>query len=473
MKFCVKVWGCQMNVYDSDRVRTALALRGWEEIPPEREDEAELILITGCSVRAKAEQKVWSEIGRYEQSWKKDRRPTIALTGCVAQSRAWDGETPLGRKAMSRFPWVRLVSGPRHIGLLPDGLERIMNEPKARLDLLDTDPREFYDMPVSEGGITARRENKYKAYVTIAYGCDNFCTYCIVPYVRGRFLSRPRCDILNEVRALVDDGVREVTLLGQNVNSYGKDFPENNGSPAFASLLRDVARIDGLSRVRFVTSLPQDFTRDIVDVMAEEPAVCPSLNLPIQAGSDRILKLMNRKYTRAEYIEKVEMVRSALPELGLTTDLIVGFPGETDEDFEASLSALDEIRFDLVHSAAYSEREGTPAATMQGALPVKTRLERLTRLNDVQDAITLSINKSLTGKVYEVLVDGFAPKGEGLLQGRTPTDKVVIFQGDKELIGQFVKAEIIEAESWCLHGRILDGAEGENRTPTAVKPQDP
>ncbi|MCR4817779.1 MAG: tRNA (N6-isopentenyl adenosine(37)-C2)-methylthiotransferase MiaB [Fretibacterium sp.] len=437
-----------MNVYDSDRLRTALTRRGspggWEEVPPEKEDEAELVIITGCSVRAKAEQKVWSELGRYETSWKKDRRPVVALTGCVAQS--------LGKRALSRFPWVRLVAGPRHIGLLPDGLRRIMDDPETRLNLLDEDPRTFFELDE----VTVRRENPYRAYVTIAYGCDNFCSYCIVPYVRGRFLSRPRDDILREVRALVGDGVREITLLGQNVNSYGKDFDDET---TFASLLREVARVDGLARVRFVTSLPQDFTSGIVDVMASEPAVCPSLNLPIQAGSDRILKLMNRKYTYAEYLEKVRMTRAALPELGLTTDLIVGFPGETEEDFEASLNALREIRFDLVHSAAYSEREGTPAATMPGALPQNVRLERLTRLNAVQDAITLSINEGLVGKKYPVLVDSYAPRGlaptgERLFQGRTPTDKVVIFPADEGQMGQFVEVTITAAESWCLHGEI-------------------
>ena len=449
MKFCMKVWGCQMNVYDSDRVRAALTrFADWDEA--EREDDADLVIITGCSVRAKAEQKVWSEIGRYEASWRKDRRPTVALAGCVAQS--------LGKRALSRFPWVRLVSGPRHIGLLPDALRRVMEEPKARLDLLDTDPREFFELEDAagkrEGGTPGDAASNPKAYVTIAYGCDNFCTYCIVPYVRGRFLSRPKEAILREVRSLAGAGVKEITLLGQNVNSYGKDLPGNNDLPTFASLLRDVARVEGVKRVRFVTSLPQDFTRDIVEVMASEPAVCPSLNLPVQAGSDRILKLMNRKYTLAEYKEKVGMARSALPELGLTTDLIVGFPGETEEDFQASLDALEEIRFDLVHSAAYSEREGTPAATMPGALPQEVRLERLTRLNGLQDGITLSLNKELVGRTVPVLVDGPAPKGEGLLQGRTPTDKVVLFAGEKSLIGQFADIRVTEAESWCLHGEM-------------------
>ena len=435
-RFHMKVYGCQMNVYDSDKVRTALVRRGWED---SAESEADLVVVTGCSVRGKAEQKVWSELGRYADAWNRGKRPVIALAGCIAQS--------LGKKALSRFPWVRLVSGPRHIGLLPDGLERVMRD-GARVDLLDDNPRDFFDLDE----FTARRENPWRAYVTIAHGCDNFCTYCIVPYVRGRFLSRPPEEILREVRLLAASGVREITLLGQNVNSYGKDRSDGT---TFSSLLRGVARVEGIDLVRFVTSLPQDFTEDIVEVMASERAVCPSLNLPIQAGSDRILKLMNRKYTRAEYLDKVRMVRDALPELGLTSDLIVGFPGETEEDFEASVSALEAIRFDLVHTAAYSERADTPAATMPGALPQAVRLSRLTRINAVQDAITLSINKGLVGRTYRVLADSPAPKGIGLLQGRTPTDKVLLFPGEESLLGGFVTVRVTEAESWCLHGEIL------------------
>jgi tRNA-2-methylthio-N6-dimethylallyladenosine synthase len=330
--------------------------------------------------------------------------------------------------------------------------------------LLDEDHRAFHDLDE----FSEVRDNKYRGYVTIAHGCDNFCTYCIVPHVRGRFLSRPPEEVLREVIALIASGAREITLLGQNVNSYGNDFigTGTGTDTGFAGLLRAVART-GAERVRFVTSLPQDFTEAIVDVMATEPNVCPSLNLPIQAGSDRILKLMNRKYTRAEYMEKVRMVRSRLPELGLTSDLIVGFPGETEEDFQESMSALSEIRFDLVHTAAYSERDGTPAATMPGALPREVRMERLNRVNALQDAITLSINRSLVGRRTRVLVDGAAPKGappEGaaqdgglLLQGRTPTDKVVLLPGTHELLGRVVEAEITDAESWYLRGAVIGG----------------
>ena len=431
-----------MNVYDADRVRTVLCSRGWEELPEEKQYDADVVMITGCSVRAKAEQKVWSELGLYESPWKNNHKPLIALTGCIAQR--------LGEKALSRFPYVRLVAGPRHIGMLPNAIEQMESHPKSRLNLLDTDPREFYALDYDSDDITIKRENKYKAYVTIAHGCDNFCTYCIVPYVRGRFVSRKPDDIFAECEMLINDGVKEITLLGQNVNSYGKDI-----GLSFAWLLKNVAQLDGIRRVRFVTSLPQDFNEDIISVMASEKTICPSLNLPIQSGSNHILKLMNRKDTREEYFAKVKLTRERVPGLGLTTDLIVGFPGETEEDFADSMSALDEIRFDLVHSAAYSERDGTPAATMTGSLPVELRFERLNRLNELQDNITLSINQSLNGNVFEVLVDAPAPKGEGLLQGRTPSDKVVLFEGKKNLIGQFVNVKITEAEAWCLHGKLI------------------
>ena len=443
--FSIKTYGCQMNVYDADRVRTVLKFRGWQEIPQEDSENADLLIITGCSVRAKAEQKVWSELGLFEKSWFKNHKPFIALTGCVAQR--------LGEKALSRFAWVRLVSGPRHIGLLPNALEQIFEHPNSRINLLDKDPREFFALDDYDPNAEILRENKFKAYITIAHGCDNFCSYCIVPYVRGRFVSRPPQDIINEANLLINDGVKEITLLGQNVNSYAKDFHDENLN--FAWLLRKVAQLDGLKRLRFVTSLPQDFTNDIVDVMATEKVVCPSLNLPIQSGSNRILKLMNRKYSREEYIQKVNYTREKIPDLGLTTDLIVGFPGETESDFEDSINALKEIKFDLVHSAAYSERDGTPAATMPDSLPVEERLRRLTELNNIQDKITLEINQALIGKIFEILVDAPAPKGEGLLQGRTPSDKVVIFEGNKNLLGKFINVKIIDAEAWCLHGEIV------------------
>ena len=433
----MKVYGCQMNVYDSDKLRTALKNRGWTECSGD--EYADVVIFIGCSVRDKAEQKVWSELGRFSSSWEKHRRPIVAVTGCIAQN--------IGKKMLQRYPWVRLVSGPRHIGLVPDGLEAALSDAaagtKGRVILLDEDPRAFTDIEL--GDIPYSRLNRWRAFITIAHGCDNFCAYCIVPYVRGRFLSRPFPEIIKEAQMLADDGVIEITLLGQNVNSY----------PNFSALLGTVAKIPGIELVRFVTSLPQDFSDGIITAMAEEPKICPSVNLPIQAGSNEVLKRMNRKYTREEYFSLVERIRARLPEVGITSDLIVGFPGESEQDFEQSIDALSRVRFDQVHTAAYSIREGTAAARFPDQLPLEVRMERLNRVNAHQNKISFEINQKLTYKEYRILLDDHAPKGEGLIQGRTPTDKVVLLKGNESLLGSFARVRITNAENWCLNGEII------------------
>ena len=436
INFTMKVYGCQMNVYDSDKLRTALVNRGWIE----RSDEelADVVIFTGCSVRDKAEQKVWSELGRYSASWEKNRRPIVAVTGCIAQN--------IGKKMLSRYPWVRLVSGPRHIGLVPEGLESALslaNRSKDKVILLDDDPRSFTDIELGEAPFF--RLNRWRAFVTIAHGCDNFCAYCIVPYLRGRFLARPFASVIKEAQMLADDGAVEITLLGQNVNSY----------PGFSILLREVAKIKGIELVRFVTSLPQDFSDEIITAMAEEPKICPSINLPIQAGSNEVLKKMNRKYTREEYFSLIEKIRARLPEVGITSDLIVGFPGESEEDFEQSIDVLKRVRFDQVHTAAYSVREGTRAALFQDQLPLEVKMERLNRVNTIQNKISLEINLKLIGKEYRILPDDHAPKGEGLIQGRTPTDKVVLLSGDESMLGNFVRVKIKNADYWRLNGEVI------------------
>ena len=438
-RFALKVYGCQMNVYDGDKIKSALAARGWAECP---EDEADVVIINGCSIRDKAEQKVWSDLGRYAQRWSKEKRPFVAVAGCVAQS--------VGRKMASRFPWVRFVSGPRHIGSVPDGVEALMTSPGEKLFFLDDDPRAFLDL----AGAPSERVSRWKAFVTIAHGCDNFCSYCIVPYVRGRFFSRPPGEILAEMKVLVDDGVREITLLGQNVNSYGKDL--GNGC-TFSSLLLDAASSTGIRLLRFATSHPRDFTPDVVDAMVRRgDVICPSINLPIQSGSDRILAMMNRKYTVEEYRRIVALIRSRLPGVGLTTDLIVGHPGETEEDFRKSMEVLEEFRFDLVHSAAYSPRAGTAAAAREDQVPQEEKMERLNAVNRLQSTISLDLNRALTGRRFPVLLDDHAPRGEGLLQVRTPSDKVVIAEGGEDLLGRFASVEITEGENWCLTGKICE-----------------
>ena len=432
--FAIKVYGCQMNQYDADKIRTALISRGANEAD---EDEADVIIFVGCSIRDKAEHKVWSELGHYGTRWARSHRPVVAVTGCIAQN--------IGEDMSSRYPWVRVVSGPRHIGWLPDAIEESLLTGK-RVRNLDDDPRELHELAFAP----LVRQYPWKASVMISHGCDNFCTYCIVPYVRGRFASRPPQEIQQEVRQLVQNGVKEVCLLGQNVDTYGKDLLNYS----FADLLRDVAHIEGLKRLRFMTSYPTDFTADVVQVIAENSNICASINLPIQAGSDRILKAMNRRYTVEEYAAVVGTIRSVLPEVGLTSDLIVGFPGETEEDFCQSMEALKRFRFDQVHTAAYSPRQGTPAAIMPDQIPEDVKNRRLNEINALQTQLAREINEKLVGRTYEVLVDGLALKGD-FLQGRTQSDKVVLFEGPEDLKGRFADVRILSADSWSLKGCLV------------------
>jgi tRNA-2-methylthio-N6-dimethylallyladenosine synthase len=433
--FAINVYGCQMNQYDGDRLRTALTFRGWKETDT---SQADVVIIVTCSIREKAEQKVLSEIGRYKKAFGVKGKPILAVIGCMAQN--------MGVELIRRFPQVRVVVGPRHIGLVPDALEKALRN--KVVVYLDEDPREMVDLKVTP----IIRSNPFKAFVTIAHGCDNFCTYCIVPYVRGRFVSRRPDEILEEVSELVEDGILEVTLLGQNVDSYGKDFCKGY---RFSDLLRDVSHIPGLLRVRFTTSHPRDFTDDVIEVMAEEPKICPAVNLPIQSGSDRILKKMNRGYTVSGYEGIIRRLRNAIPDISITSDLIVGFPGEIEEDFTDTLNMLERMQFDLVHTASYSPREGTPAAVLPDQISQEEKKRRLAIVNELQDAISFKKNLDLVGKVVEVLFDDLAPKGGGLLQGRTPTDKVVLVPGDETMLGKLYEVRITEASNWYLYGELV------------------
>jgi len=432
-KFAIKVFGCQMNSYDGDRLRTAFLHRGWEECP---EETADAVILVTCSIREKAEQKVASEIGRYEVSYRRSAKPAVALIGCMAQR--------IGIQMAKKFSCVRLVSGPRHLGLVPQGLEDSLSDGRQRF-FMDDDPRALKDLEV----VPTERLNPFKAYVTITYGCDRFCSYCIVPYVRGRLQSRRYSDILEEVKILADSGVSEITLLGQNVDAYGKDIGDGYG---FAQLLKAVSSIDGVRRLRFATSHPKDFDEDILEVMASTPSICRAINLPVQSGSDRILKSMNRGYTAGQYLSLAEKIRGALPDLCLTTDLIVGFPGETDNDFNDSLNLLRDVRFDIVHTAAYSPREGTRAAVMDGQVDNRIKAARLNEINNMQSLIAKELNEEYVGREVEILIDGQAPKGEGLLQGRTMTDKVVIIKGDAADLGKYINVTIIRGGNWSLEG---------------------
>lgn len=433
--FAIRVFGCQMNSYDGDRIRTSMLHSGWKESP---EEDADVVVLVTCSIREKAEQKVVSEIGRYNLKYRNNGSPAVALVGCMAQR--------IGPQVAKKFQCVRLVSGPRHLGMVPQGIDDALADGSLRF-FMDDDPRALLDLEV----VPTERTNPYKAYVTITYGCDRFCTYCIVPYVRGRLQSRDHTEIIRECRELAGAGVSEITLLGQNVDAYGKD---NTGEYGFASLLKDVSEIEGIRRLRFATSHPKDFDEDILQVMKATPSICRAINLPVQSGSDSILQQMNRGYTRNEYISLVKKIRSVLPDVSLSTDLIVGFPNETEEDFRDSYDLLKELRFDIVHTAAYSPREGTKAAVMEGQTDNRVKAARLNRINEMQSLLARELNEEYVGRKLEILIDGTAPKGEGALQGRTKSDKVVIVKGGPELMGQYVDVRITRASHWSLEGEI-------------------
>ncbi|MDR1650818.1 MAG: tRNA (N6-isopentenyl adenosine(37)-C2)-methylthiotransferase MiaB [Synergistaceae bacterium] len=432
----MRVFGCQMNAYDADRLRSAMSAKGWTET--DDEDKSDFVLFVTCSVRDKAEQKVLSELGRYRAGWERAKRPGVALLGCMAAR--------VGEDVAERFPWIRVVAAPDSLGGVPDALE------EAYLN------GSFISVKGAPRGLScvpSPRSNRHKAYITIANGCDQFCAYCIVPYVRGRFESRLPGDILKEAEQLVRGGAAEITLLGQNVNTYGGDFTGNLSGYRFSNLLADVSSVGGLRRLRYTTSHPSDFTDDILDVMRSDSRICPGINLPVQAGSDKVLREMNRRYTRGQYMDLVRRIRDALPEAAITTDLIVGFPGETEEEFEDSVSLLRDVRFDLVHTAAYSPREGTPAAKRADQVPVRERARRLVKVNGIQTEISREINERLVGRTFEVLLDEPAPRGEGLLQGRTASDKVVLVSAPKEAAGTFRMVRVTSSGPWCLDGELL------------------
>lgn len=434
LRFHIKVYGCQMNAHDAEKLRGALLARRWIESD---EKNADCVVYVACSIRDKAEHKVWSDLGRHEADWQVAGRPVVAVTSCIAQN--------VGDEMARRFPWVRVISGPRHLGDLPDALEQACRT-GDRLRLLDDDPRSVRELPV----VPMARMNPWKASVTISHGCDNFCTYCIVPHVRGRFASRPAQAVIDDVKALIDAGVKEVSLLGQNVDTWGLDLGQG---VRFSHLLDQVASLPGLRWLRFMTSYPSDFTVDVCEVMAAHPNICPAINLPIQSGSDRVLRAMNRRYTLEEYAGTVDLIRSHLPGVGLTSDLIVGFPGETEEEFLQSCAALERFEFDLVHTAAYSPRQGTPAARMKNQVSDEEKNRRLRAINEIQSAVALRVNQRLIGQSFDVLLDGYAPKGD-FIEGRTGSDKVVLLPPDGLQPGQLVRARITDCTNWCLKGEI-------------------
>lgn len=435
---CTKTYGCQQNENDTERIRGMLRDCGYGFT--DAENDADLVIYNTCAVRENAEQKVFGRLGILKHM--KEERPSMitAVCGCMVQ------QEHITERIKQKYENVDLIFGTHALYKLPELLYKTVTEKHTVTDIEDSPGAIAEDMPIM-------RESSDKAWVSIMYGCNNFCTYCIVPYVRGRERSRTPEAIINEIKSLVDSGCTEICLLGQNVNSYGKDLDIDVD---FSDLLRMVNDIDGVERIRFMTSHPKDFGDKLIAAMKECKKVCRQLHLPFQAGSDRILNDMNRRYTKEEYLEKIEKVKREIPGIALSTDVIVGFPTETNEDFEETLDVLRSVKFDTIFSFIYSRREGTPAAKLDFVLSDEEIHDNFNRLLEVQNEISKRKNEAYIGRIERVLVDGVSKNDSETLSGRCDSSKIVNFKGGRELIGKYVDVKITEAHTWSLNGILYE-----------------
>ena len=433
-KYLVKTYGCQMNERDSENICAMLESMGY--IRTSTIDDADLVILNTCAIRENAHNKVFGMLGRLKHI--KESRPImIGLCGCMAQ------EEVVVEEILNKYKYVDLVFGTHNMHELPNILYNRITSGERQIEVWSKEGDIVEDIPI-------KRESKFKAWVNIMYGCDKFCTYCIVPYTRGKQRSRLKEDIIKEVEELVKEGYMEVTLLGQNVNAYGKDIEGYNYN--MANLLNDVAKT-GIKRIKFVTSHPWDFTSDMIKVIKENENVLPYIHLPVQSGSNRILKLMGRKYTRESYLELVKELKENIPNICLTTDIIVGFPNESEEDFNDTLSVVNECKYDSAFTFIYSPRVGTPAAKMEDNIPLSVKEERLQKLNELVNKYSRESNEKLLNKIVPVLIEGKSDK-EGMLSGYTDTNKLVNVKLEESYIGKIVNVKIIDAKTWSLDGEI-------------------
>jgi tRNA-2-methylthio-N6-dimethylallyladenosine synthase len=423
----IRTFGCQMNVHDSEKILGVLDAEGYKATNDPL--TAELIILNTCNIRQKAEQKFYSELGRFRALKKKKPGLRIAIAGCIAQQE--------GMKITRRAPYVDFVFGPQNVHLL----RKYLQDNDIRIATEDNPDIALHELPVI-------RNNRIKAWVTIMYGCNNFCSYCVVPYTRGRERSRPVRAILKEAAGLAESGCREITLLGQNVNSYMSDLD-------FPGLLQEIDKIEGIERIRFVTSHPKDLSDALIDAIAELPKVCEHIHLPLQSGSDSVLQHMNRRYTYKEYREKVEKLRKKVPAIAITSDIIAGFPGETVNDHINTVNALHEIEYDGIFAFNFSPRPDTGAAEMDDSLPQHIKSSRLSEILAVQEKITARKNKSLEGTRQEILVEGKSRAGGKQISGRTRTNKIVTVETSGCTEGTLMNVEILRARQHSLEGKTL------------------
>jgi tRNA-2-methylthio-N6-dimethylallyladenosine synthase len=440
-KLYIQTNGCQMNEYDSDKMRDVLnASHGFELIDDPK--QADVLLLNTCSIREKAQEKVFSALGKWRSI--KERRPhvIIGVGGCVASQE--------GAALQKRAPFVDIVFGPQTLHRLPQLLDQARSKQQPVVDISFPEIEKFDSLPEP-------RAEGPKAFVSVMEGCSKYCSFCVVPYTRGEEISRPLNDVIAEIEALAGQGVREVNLLGQNVNAY-RGETEDGELIDFAMLLHHVAAVQGIDRIRFTTSHPVEFTDDLIDAFAALPQLVNHLHLPVQSGSDRILKLMKRGHTRADYIETIRKLREVRPGICLSSDFIIGFPGETEQDFEDTLALVEEIGFDLSFSFIYSPRPGTPAAELSDDVPVEVKKHRLERFQNRINEMAANISKSMIDTVQTVLVEGPSKKNPLQMQGRTENNRVVNFIAHPRLAGQFVDVLITEALPNSLRGRVMDSS---------------
>ncbi len=435
-KYFVKTYGCQMNEHDSENIKAILEDMNF--IETDTMENADIILLNTCAIRENAHNKVFGMVGRMKHL--KSNKPDLitGICGCMAQEEA------IVEEIMQKYKWLDIVFGTHNIHRLPQLLKEVVEKQKQEIEVFSIEGEILENIPV-------KRDNKYKAWINIMYGCDKFCTYCIVPYTRGKQRSRMPEFILNEVKELVKDGYKEVTLLGQNVNAYGKDL---GISYDMANLLEDVAQTK-IERIRFVTSHPWDFTDEMIEVIKTYPNIMPYIHLPLQSGSDRILKLMGRRYTKESYLSLYNKLKKALPYSSITTDIIVGFPGETEEDFKETLDVVKSCQYDSAFTFIFSPRIGTPAAKMEDKILLEEKEKRLHELNELVNMYAKKANDTYVGKIVPVLIEGVSEKSSDIMMGYTDTMKLVNVKGAEEFVGQIVSVKITDAKTWSLDGELV------------------
>ena len=436
MKYKINTYGCQMNVHESEKIAGMLQQMGY--VATDDDQKADIIVFNTCCIRETAEKKIQGNIGILKGLKLSRKDLLIVVVGCMTQQA---GSAELLKK---KFPYIDIILGTSNLGDLPEAIRRRQNGGKKSVAIADCTVDASVDLPIA-------RTSFPNAWINIMYGCNNFCTYCIVPYVRGRERSRRRSEIVDDVRAMLAKGYKEITLLGQNVDSYGSDLGKGED---FAALLGDIAAIEGKFRLRFMTSHPKDFDSRVIDIIASCPNICNNIHLPVQSGSSRILKAMNRHYDREKYLAIIAEIKSKLPGVGITTDIMVGFPGETEQDFLDTLSLVQQVQFSNAFTFVYSPRRGTPAADLP-QISAEVKKQRITTLVATQNAITKRLSEAYIGGVFEVLVEDVASKKQGCVCGRTDSGRLVTFAGSADLIGQFVDVRIDASQSASLFGTIV------------------